>query len=194
MAKRPPLTPRAKSGARWAGIIGFNLISLGWGMFVVPVVLSIFAAFFVFLIGRLEPSSAATNRGLYQLKNFIESINVSAWILPLTLVAVLGIVVWWLGIFVSGRILRSHAVNRPRGVTWAAAGVAIVGSWFLSWIGSVFVQIVTAVTNTTDTPMWVGIVIGGAVGFVAAIVVNSVIGWLAWWWMAHAMRSARPVA
>ena len=65
-AGRPPLTPRAKSGARWAGILGFNLLSLGWGMFVVPVLLSLFAAFFVFLIGQMgeppRPSTRATTR------------------------------------------------------------------------------------------------------------------------------------
>jgi hypothetical protein len=191
---RPPLTPRAKSGARWAGILGFNLLSLGWGMFIVPVLLSLFAAFFVFLIGQMGRSSGTADEGYYQLKNFIDSINVSVWVLPLTLIAILGVVVWALGIFVSGRILRSHAVNHPWGVTWAAAGVAIVASWFLGWIGGIFVQVVTAVTSAANAPAWVGIVIGGGVGLVVAIVVNSVIGWLAWWWMTHAMRSARPVA
>lgn len=192
-AGRPPLTPRAKSGARWAGILGFNLLSLGWGMFVVPVLLSLFAAFFVFLIGQMGRSSATLNEGYYQLRNFIETINVSAWILPLTLVAILGVVVWALAIFISGRILKSHAVSHPWGVTWAAAGIAIVASWFLGWIGSAFVQIVAAATRAADAPVWVGFVIGGVVWFVVAIVVNSVIGWLAWWWMAHAMRSAQSV-
>ena len=190
---RPPLTPRAKSGARWAGILGFNLLSLGWGMFVVPVLLSLFAAFFVFLIGQMGRSSATLNEGYYQLRNFIETINVSAWILPLTLVAILGIIVWALAIFTSGRILKSHAVNHPWGVTWAAAGIAIVASWFFGWIGSVFVQLVTSVTGAANAPVWVSIVVGGVVWFVVAIVVNSVIGWLAWWWMAHAMRSAQSV-
>ncbi len=191
---RPPLTPRGKSGARWAGILGFNLLSLGWFMIVVPVLLSLFAAFFVFLIGQMGRSSATANEGYYQLKNFIESISVSTWILPLTLVAVVGVIIWALAIFVSGRILKSHAVNHPWGVTWAAAGVAIVASWFLGWIGGVFVQVATAVAGAANTPVWVGIVIGGGIGLVVAIVINSVIGWLAWWWMAHAMRSARPVA
>jgi hypothetical protein len=191
---RPPLTPKAKSGARWAGILGFNLLALGWGMFVVPVLLSLFAAFFVFLIGQMGRSSETLNEGYYQVKNFIETINVSAWVLPLTLVAILGVVVWALGIFVSGRILKSHAVNHPWGVTWAAAGVAIVASWMLGWIGGLFAQVVTSVTGAADAPLWVSIIAGGAVGLIVGIVINSVIGWLAWWWMAHAMRSARPVA
>ena len=192
-AGRPPLDPRAKSGARWAGILGFNLLSLGWAMVIVPVLLSLFAAFFVFLIGQMGRTSATLNEGYYQLRNFIETINVSAWILPLTLVAILGIIVWALAIFTSGRILKSHAVNHPWGVTWAAAGIAIVASWFFGWIGSVFVQLVTSVTGAANAPVWVSIVVGGVVWFVVAIVVNSVIGWLAWWWMAHVMRSAQSV-
>jgi len=192
--KRPPLTAQAKSGARWAGILGFNLLSLGWFLFIVPVALSLFAAFFVFIIGQIGRSSASDNEGYHQLNSFIESINVNVWVLPLILVSVVGIVLWALAILVSGRILKSHAVDRPWGVTWAATGVAIVASWFLGWIGGLFVQIVTAVTGAADAPAWVGIVVGGAVGFVVAIVVNSVIGWLAWWWMAHAMRRMRPVA
>lgn len=190
---RPPLTAQAKSGARWAGILGFNLLSLGWSLFIVPVALSLFAAFFVFIIGQMGRSSASADEGYSQLKSFIESVNVSAWVLPLIFVSVVGAVLWALAIFVSGRILKSHAVNRPWGVTWAAAGVAIVASWFLGWIGSLFVQIVTAVTGAANAPLWVSIVVGGAVGFVVAIAVNSVIGWLAWWWMAHAMRGVRPV-
>lgn len=192
--KRPPLTPMAKSGVRWAGIVGFNLLSLGWFLFVIPVVLSLFAAFLVFLIDQLGRSSTMSDQGYYQLKDFIETINASAWILPLILVAALGAVVWALAIFASGRILKAHAVDHPWGVTWAATGIAIVANWLFGWVGGLLVQVAAVVTGAADAPVWVGIVIGGALGLVVAIVVNSVIGWLAWWWMAHAMRSARPVA
>jgi hypothetical protein len=35
------------------------------------------------------------------------------------------------------------------------------------------------------------VAVTGGIGLVLGIVLNCVIGWLAWWWMAHAMR-ARP--
>src|SRR5690606_26967242 len=36
---RPPLTKRAKTGATWAGIIGFNLLTVGFFVFLAPLAL-----------------------------------------------------------------------------------------------------------------------------------------------------------
>ncbi|MEO7124404.1 MAG: hypothetical protein ABI400_15085 [Lacisediminihabitans sp.] len=191
---RPPLTPRAKSGARWAGILGFNLMALGWFVVITPVLLSVFAAFLTFVFDQMGRSSAVGNENYLQLRRIVETVNVNAWVLPLMLVTFVGIVIWAVGIFVSGRILKSHAVNHPWGVTWAATGIAIVASWILDWVCAAAVQLVIVVTSAVDSSHWVGIAVGGALVCVVAIVIHSIIGWLAWWWMAHAMRSSRPAA
>ena len=64
-------------------------------------------------------------------------------------------------------------------------------------IGPEVTEAVVAILDAAgagNAPLWASIAVTGGVGIIVAIVVNSVIGWLAWWWMAHAMRGAAPVA
>ncbi|MBC7590148.1 MAG: hypothetical protein H7226_03760, partial [Salinibacterium sp.] len=44
VVRKPPLTPRQKSGARLAGIIGFLMLSLGYAMLAIPIAILIIVA------------------------------------------------------------------------------------------------------------------------------------------------------
>ena len=190
-AVRPPLTAEQKSGARWAGIVGFNLLALGWLLFIIPVVLGTFAAFFTFVLDQIGRSSNSRSTSYYQLRDFVDNANVTAWVIPLLILSLFGMAVWALGIIVSGRMLKSHSVNHPWGVTWAAAGIAIAAYPFVGWIAGILVQVVSGLADVAHAPVWTMIGVTGSLSLLMAIVLNCVIGWLAWWWMAHAMR-ARP--
>lgn len=192
-AVRPPLTAEQKRGARWAGIVGFNLLGLGWLLFIIPVVLGLFAAFFTFVLDQIGRSSSSRSTSYYQLRDFVDNANVTAWVIPLLILSLFGLAVWALGIFVSGRILKSHDVNHPWGVTWAATGIAIAAYPFVSWVGAIIVQIISAATDAAHAPVWTMVAVTGGIGLVLGIVLNCVIGWLAWWWMAHAMRAHSAV-
>jgi hypothetical protein len=190
---RPPLSARQKRSSRWAGIVGFNLLSLGWALIIAPVVLALFAAVFTFILGQWGSTEASSTNGFAQVRSFVDAQNVAAWVLPLLAVALLGVGIWALGIFVSGRILKSRAVKHPWGVTWAAAGIAIVASSILSWIGGTIVKIASVMLFTGEA-QFSTFVVSGIIALVVTITVNTVIGWLAWWWMAHVLRSVHPIA
>lgn len=190
---RPPLTDQQKSGSLWAGILGFNMLAIGWTLFIVPVMLGLFAAFFGFIVDQIGRSSSARSTSYYQLRDFLDNVHASAWVIPLLILSLVGLGVWALGIIVSGRILKSHTVNHPWGVTWAAAGIAIVAYWFLGWVAGIIVQIISATANAANAPVWTTIAITGGIGLILALALNSVIGWLSWWWMAHAMRAHATV-
>lgn len=188
-APRPPLTPRQKSGARLAGILGYILLSIGFGLFALPVVLLAFGAFFTLLIGFIRRVSG-NDADFERFLNGFESLNPTAWILPLIIVAFVGLVIMAVALFVSARILRNHDVARPWAVTWAGAGIAIVASWFVSGLTAIPFSLSSGIDGGDSGG---AVVLGVAVGILSGLVgiaVTAVTGWLAWWWMAHAFRSS----
>ena len=190
---RPPLTPREKSGARLAGILGFVLLSLGFGLVVIPVGILLFGAFFA-LVAEFVRRVSQNDTGFEQFMGGIESLNLTAWILPLVIVALVGLGVMTAALFVSARILRRHDVNRPWAVTWAGAGIAIVGSWFVSSLSAVPYGIISGMSDNDGAGIGLGIAVGVLSGLVG-LATTAVIGWMSWWWMAHAFRrSATEVA
>ena len=54
----------------------------------------------------------------------------------LVLAIPLGVAVWLVGLWVSGRILRTGGVHRPVGVTWAGFGVALAANVLVGTFGS----------------------------------------------------------
>ena len=188
---KPPLAPRQKNGARIAGAVGFLLLSLGFGLFAIPLALLAFGAFFAIIFGAIQRGSRDAD--LNGFTEFIENLNVGAWILPLALAAVLGLAIMAVALFVSARILRSHDVYRPWPVTWAGAGIAIVANWFVAGLVSVPLQFVGAFRGDSGESWPVGLIVG-VVSFLVSIAATAVVGALSWWWMAHAMRSPTAIA
>lgn len=187
-AVRPPLTARQKSGSRLAGIFGFLLLSIGFGLFAFPLVVLAFSALFSFVVQFVRRVSHNDAR-FEQFVNGMQALNPSAWVLPLVIASVVGLALMAGALLLSARILRSHDVARPWAVTWAGAGVAIVGSWVVSGIVS-FPLGLTGGMRGDDNAGAIGLGIG--VGIVSALVglaTTVVVGWLSWWWMAHALRA-----
>jgi hypothetical protein len=186
--RKPPLTSREKWGAFLAGGIGFLLLTLGFGLFMIPSALLLFGAFFALILGIVQRANDDPDLGGFT--DFIQRIDPGAWILPLVIVAVVGIAIMAAALFVSAGILRSRGVRNPWGVTGAGAGISIVGSWIVSTVLSIPFQFVGAFRGDDST-------FGGPVAFVAAglgvlvsIAATAAVGAAAWWWMAHVMRPA----
>ncbi len=198
-AVRPPLTARAKRGAALGGAIGFPLLTLGYALVAIPVALAVIIAFFALIVRTASGSASSPNAGFEQ---FISGIDLTRWIVPIVVSALVGIVLMIASIMLSGRVLRAHDVRRPWAVTWAGAGIAVVGTSVVSSILSSFSGVVfgglSGTSHSGDSgslPSFEpGIIVALIVGVVVALAVNAVIGWLSWWWMAHAMRPATVVA
>jgi hypothetical protein len=188
---RPPLTQRAKRGAAIAGGVGFVLLGIGWAMVAIPLALVAFAGL-IALIVRAARSSGSSPAP--QIEQFLSGLDLTPWITLLVVIAIVGLLVQAAAIVLSGRILRAHGVRRPWAVTWAGAGIAIVASWIIDGtLGSLTSAVTSAAFpgNNSGATSWgvfsiVAIVFSGVLG----LAVNAAIGWLAWWWMAHAMRPA----
>lgn len=184
---RPPLSARQKSGSRLAGILGFLLLSLGFGLFAVPLAILAFGAFFSLLVGFVRRASHSDAR-FEQFVDGMQALNPSAWILPLIIVSVLGLAVMAGALLLSARILRSHDVERPWAVTWAGAGIAIVASWILSGFSAIPLGMTSGMRGDDNLgAIGLGIAVG-VVSFLIGVVFAAVVGWLSWWWMAHALR------
>lgn len=184
---RPPLTPREKSGARLAGIVGFLLLTIGYGLLSFPVAVLAFGAFFVFVaefIRRVSQNDAAFDQFMSGLSWF----DPAAWILPLVVIAIVGAALMAGALFASARILRTHDIARPWAVTWSGAGIAIVGSWFLSGLSALPFGLAGGLSSgDTDSTFVISILIG-VLSLLIGLATTAVIGWLSWWWMAHAFR------
>ena len=186
---RPALLPRQRAGARLAGIISFLALSVGFWMLSVP--LAILAA--VAIIGVIFRAVGRTsgNPDWYrQALMFIDRLQPEVWIVPLVIVAVVGLVLMVVALFTSVRILRSHDVAKPWPVTWAATGIAIVASWIVSAALSVPLQVVGGGVDDNSAqslPISIGI---GLLGFLVSIVATAAVGWLSWWLAAHLLRAA----
>jgi hypothetical protein len=190
---RPPLPPRARRGAAIAGGVGFTLLTIGYALLAIPVTIALFAAFIAVIARAISGHNlggyddGAVSNGGFDLS----AAALSPWIALLVVSAIVGIVLMVVAILVSGAILRGHAVRRPWGVTFAGAGIAIVASWLIEGVLGVFGSAMGTAFNdgrSVGAGVIVALVIGGVVG----LAVTAAIGWLSWWWMAHAMRAADP--
>jgi hypothetical protein len=188
-AARPPLTQRQRAGAAFAGALGFLLLSLGFTLFGVPIALLLFGALFSTIIGVIARSDSARDADFQRFVDFFDQFNPAAWVLPLVLVALLGLAIMAASLFLSARILRSHDVDKPWPVTWAGAGVAIVGSWVVSGLLGLFTQALSWGAGFDGRNEWGPAIAIGIVSMVLNLAASAVVGWLAWWWMAHLMRS-----
>lgn len=185
---KPPLTSREKGGSLLAGGVGFTLLSLGFALFMIPTALLVFGAFFALVLSAVRRSNDDQRLGGFM--DFIDRVNPGAWILPLVIIAIVGLGIMAVALVVSARILRSRGVRSPWAVTWAGAGVAVLASWIVSGVLSVPLQLLGVFRgddSSFDGP--VALVAGGLSGLVG-IVVTIAVGALSWWWMAHLMRPA----
>jgi hypothetical protein len=183
--RRPPLTRRQKAGASWGGIVGFNLLTLGFSLFLLPLFAAVFWSIFVFFVANLSKSLNGSGKAP-SLGDF--GVDFGLWVIPGVLVSVAGLALMAVAVLVSRAILKRHGVNRPGPVTWAGAGIAIVGFWFLSWIPALLVQAVSRGLSSAEVGWGENLGISAVALVLVTLVGNSVIGWLAWWWMAHALR------
>ena len=190
---KPSLTPRQRRGAASAGIVGFLLASLGWLPFVVVAVGYVFAFGVYFLGAALGGADTRFDAESQTGKLAASLIGIPATSLGVIIIIalVVGALLIAFGIFLSTVILRLHGVARPAGVTWLGLVLAIVGSWILDGILGFVVYLVAAHGDVGRGPVAPG---GGisALYFVIAIAIQVALGWLCWWWMAHALR--RPLA
>ncbi len=194
-----------------AGAVSFTLMSLGFTLVAIPLVIAILGAFLGTLFGWL----AARNPGDFSMdgvvgRDVITRMVSDAWstFAPWLIgMLVVGVIIWIVGYLSSIWILRSHDVNRRVGVTWAGLGIAIVANVLISGVasplsgmGGMFNYNVGEMDGFGsgdfggfgDIPI-APIVAFGVIVAIVGILANAVIGLFSWWWMAHALRD-RPTA
>lgn len=191
---RPSLPAREKRGAFWAGAVGFNLLTLGFLLVVVPLVIGAFGAFFALLFRQISNSGDELSTGFLAVRGFFASFDFGIIAILGLVVVVIGLAIMTAALFASRAILHANGVVRAWAVTWAGAGIAIVAYWVLGWIPTLLIQFLSGALANAGLEGWANFGTTGLIGFVLAIAVNAVIGWLAWWWMAHAFRAAAPIA
>lgn len=188
-AARPPLSARERRGAFWAGAVGFNVLTLGFLLVAVPLVVGAFGAFFAFLFEQIARSGDELSTGFLAVRGFFASFDFGIVAIIGLVIVVVGLAIMAAALLVSRSILRSHGTARPGAVTWAGAGIAIVAYWVVGWIPTLVIQLLSSALTAAGLDGWTNLGATGLLGFLLAIAVNAVIGWLAWWWMAHAFRS-----
>jgi hypothetical protein len=189
---RPPLTARAKRGALLGGGLGFTLLTLGYALVAIPVAIGLLVAFFAAIIGfaRGRFSDGASSSGGFG----VSRVDFAPWFGLLVASVVVGIVLMIVAILFSGLVLRRRDVRHPWGVTFAGAGIAIVAVWIVEgFLGAIVSGMSSALFDGRSLGAGspgAGLIAGIIVSGVVALAINAAIGWLSWWWMAHAMRPA----
>lgn len=191
--KRPPLTRREKRGAFWAGAIGFNVLTIGFTLVIVPLVAALFAAFFSFIVGSIARNAEELSTGFLTLIDTLRSIDVGLVAIVGISVVVVGLAVMTGAIFASRALLRGHGVKRYAAVTWSGAGIAIVATWVLGWIPGLITQFVSIPLSATGADGLITGIAVGSFGLILGIIFTGAVGWLSWWWMAHAFRPAADI-
>lgn len=200
-APRPvyaPLDRKHKRASFWAGFFGLNLLNLGGGIVLVALLIGLFVALFAGI-----SASAESGSGLQGFDEFATEYGLGLWLLG---GAVVGLLVFAAGLLVSAGILRGARVRRPWAVTWAAFGVSVPVLFIVNTIASTigqfvgyfatFTSIFTA-AQSGSAPDATAIVPGVVVALVFVVLsigLVGIIGWLAWWWMAHVFRERVPVS
>src|SRR5690606_23978190 len=111
--------------------------------------------------------------------------------------AIVGIALWVRSLFISRGMLVKAGHPSPWGGTWAGAGIAIAASWFLSWVAWLPMQLFGFIAPDAFTSFESGLTITIVlltVSLLLNLIMTVALGWLAWWWMAHAMRPAAQPA
>lgn len=185
---RPPLTAAARRGALLGGSVGFGLLTLGWTLFVTPIVLGIAATAAAFFFASLSGGSVSTTSGA---QDILGSLLKAGFAVPLVASVIVGAAIMVVSVIVSVRILRSHSVKRAWGVTWTGIGISIVASWIVGWVlGGIGTTIASALGDPKTglgTAYYVTVGVTALVVFAADVVIGSVV----WWWMAHVLRPLR---
>lgn len=188
-APKPPLQARQKSGARLAGILGFLLLSLGGTMFILPIVALLFGAFFALIFRSLRTTAVSSDPDFLSFDGFLEDLNLEALIPVLVIIAVVGVILMVVALFLSARVLRSHGIDKAWAVTWAGAGIAVVANGVVTSVLSMPFSLFPTGLGSGDSGVAFTVVVG-IVGLLVSIVATAAVGWLSWWWMAHLMRPA----
>ena len=194
--KKPPLSRELKRSASVAGAVRFTVMSIGWGLLSTAVMIGALAGFLAWMLEMIDAPGSGQDAGYFRLMDLIEEINPAAWVVPLVIAGFVGIGLWVLSLFISRGMLARAKHPSLWGVTWAGAGVAIVASWLVSWVAWLPVQFAGLFAQDAFTTLEGGIattVVLAIVAIVLNIAITAVIGWLAWWWMAHVMRPAALV-
>ena len=192
------LDGRRKRASFWAGFVGLNLMNLGSGLVLVALLIGLFVALFAGISASAEPDS-----GLRGFDEFATEYGLPLWLLG---GAVLGLILFAAGMLASVGILRGARVRRPWAVTWAAFGVTVPILFILNTIASTVGQFVGMLSTfgvvasaaqggppPDETSIVTGVLIV-LVYIVLSVALVGVIGWLAWWWMAHLFRERVPVS
>ena len=176
---RPPLLPRARRGAAVAGVVGFLMFTIGWAVVAAVAVITFILTILSFV------SDASDGSAMRSLGRILDDAHLGTWVWAIVLAGVLGLILVVFSVLTSGWILKAHQVNHPWGVTWAGLGIAIVANWILGGIVSAISQVAGLWSNNSlGSAAFVGY---GIFGLVSLLIVAA-IGWLSWWWMAHALR------
>jgi hypothetical protein len=195
---RPRLTPRTKRGAFWAGAVGFNVLSVGFGIAMLPVVAAIVGAFFSLVVNRMAQSDRNSAIGARAFRAFFDSLDYGFLSIIGVVAVILGLLIMAAGLFASVSILKGHGARRPWPISWAGAGIAIVANGVVGWIAPFAFQLVVLILIAVGVDSRVSAISQGGLVVIGLLVGNTIIGWLSWWWMAHAMRprevDSAPVA
>lgn len=195
--KKPRLTKGLKRTASVAGAVSFTVMSIGWWLISTAVGIGLFAGFFAWVLSLIGASGEGRDADYFRMMEFIETINPGAWVIPLVVAGLVGIGLWVWSLFISRGMLARAGHPSPWGVTWAGAGIAIAASWFVSWIAWLPMQMIGFIAPDAFTSFESGLTITivlAVVSFLLSVAITVVLGWLAWWWMAHAMRSGTQPA
>jgi hypothetical protein len=192
-APKPPLDARQKSGARIAGIVAFLMLNLGFALLWIPLALLAVVGVVTFILTALDRAVYRPGSMYEGMIGFVDSLNPSAAVVPLLLVALFGAAIMVAALFVSVRILRSHGSAKPWPVTWAGAGIAIASKWLVAGVLVVPFQVITS--SADDNRMQalpiaivpIAIVLG-VISLLATVAIDAVIGAVAWWLSAHLLR------
>jgi quinol-cytochrome oxidoreductase complex cytochrome b subunit len=190
--KRPPLTRRQKNGAAIAGAVGFAVLNIGLFPAGVLLVLGVFSSGAILFESFFSDTVKPGDVGGLITQVIAGEFHVSDASVPSIIVisCIVGAILVIGSIVVSIQVLRRHGVAHPAGVTWA--GIAIAGVVHQE-IVDIALFIGAASSTAVGGPEFSSLGFA-VVSFAAVVILDALLGWLAWWWMAHAMRSrAVPV-
>ena len=200
--KRPPLDRSTKVGAAVAGAVSFTLLTIGFVLFWVPILLGAVALILTTIVRFASRIDAEPDAGFRQFARTVGVLDLEAWAVPLVLVSVVGLAVMVIAVFSGKWILAGRRIERPWAITWAGLGVAVVAYSVVGGILSSAVDVVSSfaqVGSSDRDTVYVSdggdlgdavpvIVAAGVISVLVSIVVTAAIGWLAMWWMAYVLR------
>jgi hypothetical protein len=186
---RPSLTTRQRKGAAIAGIVGFVVLNIGLIPAGILLVLGVFGFAALMFGAAFGGAPQPGDFGSLIAHVISQEFSVSEAAVPGIVIAacIVGAILVVGSIILSIRVLKRHGVNHPAGVTWA--GIAIAGV-----VHEVVVAILLFAGASGSSDASVGGPAFSDLGFAlvslaCVAVLDAALGWLAWWWMAHLMRS-----